>query len=170
MMLSSTLQGQIDVLSRIAGGFSTLARLPQEDMKPTSIRMVLEQVVGLMEKPVVGPTLVMSGDVSVVCDADQLSRLFQNLVLNAQQAIGTGEGKVTIEVKLDPLVVSVHDSGPGIPEEFIEKVFEPQFTTRGSGTGLGLSIVKAIADRHFITIECQSNPDFGTLFLLAWPA
>ena len=169
MQLSATLQGQIDVLSRIAGEFSTLARLPQGDMKPISMRKMLEQVVGLMEKPGMGPTLDMSGDVSVVCDADQLSRLFQNLVLNAQQAIGAGAGKVTIEVELEPLVVSVHDSGPGIPEEFLDKVFEPQFTTRGSGTGLGLAIVKAIADRHLITIECQSTPDLGASFLLTWP-
>lgn len=169
MQLSATLQGQIDVLSRIAGEFSTLARLPQGDMKPISMRKMLEQVVGLMEKPGMGPTLDMSGDVSVVCDADQLSRLFQNLVLNAQQAIGAGAGKVTIEVELEPLVVSVHDSGPGIPEEFLDKIFEPQFTTRGSGTGLGLAIVKAIADRHLITIECQSTPDLGASFLLTWP-
>ena len=41
---------------------------------------------------------------------------------------------------------------------------------RGSGTGLGLAIVKAIADRHFITIECQSSPQSGTSFCLSWPA
>ena len=170
MAMSSTLQGQIDVLSRIASEFSTMARLPQDEMKLASLRTVLEQVIVLMEKPGVGPKLDMTGDVTVLCDVDQLSRLFQNLVLNAQQAIGSGDGKVTIDVQMDPLVVSVNDSGPGIPEELADKIFEPQFTTRGSGTGLGLAIVKAIADRHFITIECQSSPQSGTSFCLSWPA
>ena len=169
MALSSTLQGQIDVLTRIADEFSTLARLPQDEMKPTSLRAVLEQVVGLMEKPGVGPRLGMTGDVTVTCDAGELSRLFQNLVLNAQQAIGSGKGNVTIDVQMDPLVVSVNDSGPGIPPDLMDKVFDPQFTTRGSGTGLGLAIVKAIADRHSVKIECRSNADSGTSFLLSWP-
>ena len=77
--LSSTLQGQIDLLSRIADEFSTLARLPQGEMKPLSLRSLLEEVVLLHGAEGVGPTLDEGPDMEVVGDADQLKRLFANL-------------------------------------------------------------------------------------------
>lgn len=167
--LSEVLQGQIDLLARIADEFSTLARLPQGEMKPQSLRRVLENVVRLHAVPEVGPSLEMDGDVEVVCDADQLARLIQNLVINAQQAIGQRAGKVTIMVSQDPLVVTVKDSGPGMQPDVASRMFEPQFTTRGGGSGLGLAIVKAIAERHGIGVKCDTSPGKGTSFSLELP-
>jgi len=166
--LSEVLQGQIDVLSRIADEFSTLARLPQGEMKAASLRGILEQVVELLAKPEVGPALVMEGDVEVECDADQMVRLFQNLVLNAQQAIGNGSGDIEIRVVCDPVRVEVADSGPGMDADTLARIFEPRFTTRGSGSGLGLPMVKAIASRHGCRVECRSLPGEGTVFTVVW--
>ena len=166
--LSEVLQGQIDVLSRIADEFSTLARLPHGEMRAVSLRSILEQVVDLLSKPRVGPELHMEGDLELECDADQMVRLFQNLVLNAQQAIGNGAGTVGIHVFHDPIRVEVVDSGPGMDSETLERIFEPRFTTRGSGSGLGLPMVKAIADRHGSRVECRSEPGAGTVFTLVW--
>jgi len=164
--LSEVLQGQIDVLARIADEFSTLARLPQGDMKPHSLRRILENVVRLHGVPHLGPNLEMEGDIDIVCDADQLGRMVQNLVINAQQAIGDGPGEVRIVVAFDPLVLTVKDNGPGMSAEVAERMFEPRFTMRGGGSGLGLPIVKAIADRHNITIKCDTSPGNGTSFML----
>ena len=164
--LSGVLQGQIDLLARIADEFSTLARLPQGDMEPHSLRHILENVVRLHTIPNVGPVMSMEGDVEVVCDADQLGRMVQNLVINAQQAIGEGTGVVRIEVSLNPLVVVIADTGPGMEEEVVQRMFEPRFTTRGGGSGLGLSIVKAIADRHGIEVQCDTGLGKGTAFFL----
>ena len=110
----------------------------------------------------------MEGDLELECDADQMVRLFQNLVLNAQQAIGNGAGTVGIHVFHDPIRVEVVDSGPGMDSETLERIFEPRFTTRGSGSGLGLPMVKAIADRHGSRVECRSEPGAGTVFTLVW--
>ena len=166
--LSEVLQGQIDVLSRIADEFSTLARLPQGEIEVVSLRGILEQVVELLVQPGVGPTLDMEGDQDVECDPDQMVRLFQNLVLNAQQAIGQGKGAVRIHVTHAPLCVEVVDSGPGMTEETLARIFEPRFTTRGSGSGLGLPMVKAIADRHGCTVACTSAIGEGTTFRVVW--
>ena len=162
--LSNTLQGQIDLLSRIADEFSTLARLPQGEMKPLSIRTLLEEVVLLHGREGVGPTLEAGADIEVVGDADQLKRLFANLVLNAQQAIGDGAGRVWIELDAESGVVSVVDSGPGMSPEVAARAFEPRFTTRGSGSGLGLAMVKAIAERHSWGLEFDSKPTAGATF------
>jgi signal transduction histidine kinase len=168
--LSDVLQGQIDVLSRIADEFSTLARLPQGEITAVSLRSVLEQVVELWAKPEVGPVLVMEGDAVIECDADQMVRLFQNLVLNALQAVGNGPGEVIIKVFHQPLCVEVVDTGPGMKPEILARIFEPRFTTRGSGSGLGLPMVKAIAGRHGCRVECTSTLGEGTVFRVVWSA
>jgi two-component system nitrogen regulation sensor histidine kinase NtrY len=165
--LSGLLQGQIDLLSRIADEFSTMARLPQGELMAISLREVLESVVLLNEAVECGPTLVMEGDTLVMGDRDQLLRLFGNLVLNAQQAIASGPGLVKIVVKSNFSVIEVVDSGPGMSLEVAHKVFEPQFTTRGSGSGLGLAIAKAIADRHSWGMACKTELGSGTTFSLS---
>jgi signal transduction histidine kinase len=167
--LSKVLQGQIDLLSRIADEFSTLARLPQGELKSVSLRDVLEQVVELHAIPEVGPKLIMEGDLTVQADADQLVRLFQNLVINAQQAIEQSMGEVVIEVDVAGSRVLVRDTGPGMDAEVLARIFEPRFTTRGGGSGLGLAIVKAISDRHGMRVECESGPGKGTLFTVSIP-
>lgn len=162
--LSEVLQGQIDLLSRIAGEFSTLARLPQGELVSTSLREILERVVKLCGIPGVGPRLEMEGDVEVSCDPDQVMRLFQNLILNAQQAVAGRDGEVWLRVCTDPMRVEVVDDGPGMDAGLLSRVFEPHFTTRGTGSGLGLPIVKAIADRHGWAVECRSEPGKGAVF------
>jgi signal transduction histidine kinase len=168
--LSAVLQGQIDLLTRIADEFSTLARLPQGELLPCSLRAILEQVVELYVDHGVRPVLTMEGDVEVLCDEDQLVRMFHNLVLNAQQAIGDDGGTIGIAVHKDPVRVIVRDTGPGIPPEILSRIFEPQFTTRGSGSGLGLAIVKAIADYHKVAVACDSEPGNGASFTLVFPS
>lgn len=160
--LSTTLQGQIDLLARIADEFSTLARLPQRDMGPVSLRATLESIVELHQRPGIRLSLDMKGEFEVQADEDQLRRLLSNLILNAQQAIGDGPGEVTLSVRRGAL--EVIDDGPGMPEEVAERAFEPRFTTRGSGSGLGLAMVKAICDRHGWTAEFESKLAEGTTF------
>ncbi len=92
---------------------------------------------------------------------DQLTQVWTNLLVNAIQAVGS---QGTIEVKAYAqdgwAIVEVIDSGPGIPPEIQNKIFEPLFTTKkkGEGTGLGLTIVKQIIERHNGKIEVESQP------------
>lgn len=122
----------------------------------------------------------------VVHDVDQIQRTVLNLLLNAVQAVGSG-GK--IEVVTDTATYSagsagapnnasgeafarvvVRDNGPGIPEDDLEKIFRPFYTTKGhSGTGLGLSICRRIAELHHGTIHAESRVGDGSTFILALP-
>ena len=160
--LSTTLQGQIDLLVRIAEEFSTLARLPQGELRTLELRPLLEGVVALYAGAEAQVSLDMEGDWSLEADEDQLRRLLSNLMLNALQALQGGEGEVVMRAREDRL--EVEDNGPGMPPEIAARAFEPQFTTRGSGSGLGLAIVKAIADRHGWGVEFDSELGRGTVF------
>ena len=160
--LSTTLQGQIDLLVRIAEEFSTLARLPQGELRTLELRPLLEGAVALYAGAGAQVSLDMEGDWSLEADEDQLRRLLSNLMLNALQALQGGEGEVVLRAREDRL--EVEDNGPGMPPEIAARAFEPQFTTRGSGSGLGLAMVKAIADRHGWSVEFDSELGRGTVF------
>jgi signal transduction histidine kinase len=102
----------------------------------------------------------------IICDIDKLEIVFVNLITNAVEAIG-GTGSITISAKTtsDDIVIEIEDSGPGIAEDDLGKVFEPLFTTKQTGTGLGLSSCKNIIERHRGTISVTNNPTTFTIRL-----
>lgn len=106
-------------------------------------------------------------------DANQLSQIFMNLLLNAAEATPEG-GRITVRASESPsrqgVQIQVVDTGSGIPSEVLPHVFEPFFTTkRGKGTGLGLSISQAYARSHNGEIDIQSAPQRGTTVTLTLP-
>jgi PAS domain S-box-containing protein len=112
-------------------------------------------------------------------DANQLEQVFLNLISNAKDAMERGNHKreLTISTALirhngwKDVQVSVKDTGTGIPEENVEKIFEPFFSTKevGKGTGLGLSICYGIIEAHGGKIEVESKVDEGTTFRVILP-
>jgi heavy metal sensor kinase len=112
--------------------------------------------------------------VLILGDPDQLSRLLSNLVENAIKFSGTG-GRVSIrlEIQGDRAVLHVTDTGPGIPEELHEHIFQPFFRSPDAllyrGVGLGLSIARSIALAHFGTLEVQSSSGSGSTFTVHLP-
>jgi len=105
------------------------------------------------------------------CDINGLKQVFLNLILNAGQAMSAEGGELWISGKKaeGKVIVSVRDSGPGIPEKIKERIFEPFYTTKSEGTGLGLSIVKGIIDRHKGVIRVESEPGKGSVFYMEIP-
>ena len=103
--------------------------------------------------------------------AAELREVLINLILNAIDAMPRG-GTVTLETKQDAewAVLTVTDTGPGIPPDVKRRIFEPFFTTKASGTGLGLSIVSGIISSHGGTIDVESEPGQGTRFVIRLPA
>ncbi|HVF24003.1 MAG TPA: ATP-binding protein [Pyrinomonadaceae bacterium] len=101
--------------------------------------------------------------------ADQLRQVFLNLVINAQQAIGT-EGEIRVstaryEQALQPsILVQLSDSGVGIAPDDIARIFDPFFSTGKKGTGLGLWVTQDIVRQHGGRIEVSSDPGRGTVF------
>jgi two-component system NtrC family sensor kinase len=112
----------------------------------------------------------------VMGDSDQMTQVITNLALNAAQAMDNWNGprklKIKSETKEDNMIlVSVIDSGPGIPEELRARVFEPFFTTKSGsgGTGVGLALCHNIIEGHDGHLSIQESPGGGATFLVRLP-
>jgi signal transduction histidine kinase len=101
----------------------------------------------------------------------ELREVLMNLVLNAVDAMPQGGTvRLTTEHQGEWAVVSVSDTGTGVPEELRRRIFEPFFTTKEAGTGLGLSIVSGIISSYGGTVEVDSEAGRGTTFAIRLPA
>jgi signal transduction histidine kinase len=120
-------------------------------------------------------------DLSVVADPVQIEQVLLNLLINARHAMmGSRNGSLTIKAHDVPetseIRIQVIDTGPGIPEKLLPKIFQPFFTTKGTarkgetrGTGLGLAICKEIVEHHQGRIEVESIVGKGTTFSIYLP-
>jgi signal transduction histidine kinase len=104
-------------------------------------------------------------------DPDQLNQVFGNIILNAIQAMPDG-GQLVVKSKVPSpgwVSVSFADTGVGIPEENLGKIFEPLFTSKAKGIGLGLAIIKTMVEGHGGDIGVQSEIGKGTIFTVRLP-
>jgi C4-dicarboxylate-specific signal transduction histidine kinase len=106
-------------------------------------------------------------------DARLIEQLLVNLVTNATQALESQEGDKAVEIATgaegNVVVITVGDSGPGVPAELREKIFEPFFTTKSAGTGLGLSISRRIVSEHGGSLEVGTSRLGGAEFRVLLP-
>jgi two-component system sensor histidine kinase HydH len=102
-------------------------------------------------------------------DADQMTQVFLNILLNAIEATPAGGAISVVSETTGGSKVSlvVQDSGEGIPREHLDKIFDPFFSTKKKGTGLGLAIVKSIIEAHDGEIEVESEVHKGTKFIVS---
>ncbi len=168
------------------------SRKQDTTLKPTNLNRELKQFYGLLER-LIPKTIKIGMDLQkdlrlIEADPSQLQQVVINLAVNARDAMPHG-GVLHIETKNVYLgeeyckehlgfrpgyyvLLSVSDTGVGIPEDVIERIFDPFFTTKepGKGTGLGLSTVYGIVKRHSGSIHCYSKPGQGTTFKIYFPA
>ena len=113
------------------------------------------------------------GRIDSIGDPTQLTRALQNVIVNAIQAATEKHGKVVVNCQEKDLYadIQVRDTGYGIAEDEIGKIFEPYFTTKQgkNGTGLGLYITKKVIDDHNGSIDAASTLGVGTTFTLRLP-
>jgi signal transduction histidine kinase len=169
---------QIEALGKIAGDFANFARLPKRTMRPVDVGALVQHVVTLYSGSAQDGVRVVAEvapDVpSVRWDEEELRRVLVNLVGNAVQAI-RGEGRVTVRARAEAreggpgVAIDVSDTGVGIAREHMERLFEPDFSTKTSGTGLGLAIVRGILDDMGGEVRVESEAGRGTTFRLWWP-
>ncbi len=114
---------------------------------------------------------------SIICDHNRIMQVVLNLLINARDAIGSGDGVIHIkswEMDKDGYAFgfSVSDDGCGISDEVMQKIFDQFFTTKpvGRGTGLGLSISRQIVEQHNGRITATNNSDKGATFTVLLPA
>lgn len=101
---------------------------------------------------------------------EALLRAFRNILVNALEAAGPrGEVRIRVWQEGEAVRVEIHDSGPGIREEDMDRIFDPEFTTKSSGTGLGLPMVRQTVHFHHGTVEGRNHPEGGAVFLVELP-
>ena len=142
-----------------------------------AIEEVIEMVRAPIEKNRVSVrTRLAAGLTSVWGDRVQLQQVVLNLILNAIEAMGSVEerGRMlairTEQRGAAGILVAVHDSGPGVAPEHLQRVFEPFYTTKNSGLGMGLSICRSIIDAHGGRLWADADQPRGTVFQFTLPA
>jgi nitrogen fixation/metabolism regulation signal transduction histidine kinase len=178
-LLDTTLEvveDEVGTLRRLVSEFSDFARLPHAELERADLAGFLRE---LADRPLLADDErrsdsesrlresidvkfeVPEGAAFVEMDRQMLRRVVINLVQNAMQAIGRvgGSGRVVVRLGTDAgdLVLDVEDSGPGIPDDLREAIFDPYVTTRTDGTGLGLAIVKKIVVEHGGSISASRS-------------
>jgi signal transduction histidine kinase len=102
----------------------------------------------------------------------QLQQVFMNLMLNAIEAMKDTGGQLTVRARPDPeaqLVISISDTGVGLPAESSERMFEAFHTTKPQGTGMGLAITRSIVESHGGRIWATANQGVGATFHFTIP-
>jgi iron only hydrogenase large subunit-like protein len=155
---------------QIVKGILNFARKEQVKREPTDINALLGQSVEDFRgrSPGIRFELALDGNLALhAVDADQMRQVFDNIIANSVEATG-GSGSIRIESEeeMGEFRVAISDSGPGIPEEILSKLFTPFFTTKppGKGTGLGLAVCYGIVKMHGGSIQAGNRPEGGAFF------
>lgn len=163
---------RLDALNRIVQDMLMFARPRALRQEPVSLAAVLGDTVALIERD---PTMshvqiALSGAADISGDREMLQVVFQNILMNAAQAM---ENKGRIEVSIGTVngrcSVAIADQGPGMPEDVRAKAFDAFFTTKHRGTGLGLPIARRVIEAHGGTIQIDAPPSGGTMVTIVLP-
>ncbi len=172
---SDTLIEQIENLSKIAGTFSSFAKLPEAHVVKVDIAKKLRSVVTLFSNNPEDVEVHYHGaeeGLYVFADREQLILVFNNLLKNALQAIPKErKGRIDAIIEAGPkrVAICIKDNGVGMSEEVKEMLFTPNFTTKTTGMGLGLSISKNIIELTGGEITFESKENEGTEFKITLP-
>lgn len=166
-----------DRLNALLGDFLLAVSTQRSGKTRVMLSKHVEEVVDLFSRePNIGgrislETLINKG-VEIEGDPVRLKQAIWSLLSNAVEAI-SDEGAIRVVLEISPnsdhAILTVHDSGAGIPPEVMDRIFEPFTTTKEKGSGLGLAMVLNIVESHNGTIECDSSPGEGSTFVLKFP-
>jgi len=172
LAVTQTMSEQIDTLARIATEFSQFARMPERRFERVELRSLLDETLRLFGevKGIEFRTKFSDTGAALIADREELRRVFINIVRNSIQAMEAG-GTITIETSESGgrWIVSIKDTGAGIPSELLSKVFEPNFSTKTEGMGLGLAIARKVIEDLNGTIEVKSAVGKGTVIKVTLP-
>lgn len=169
---------EVDALSKLTTEFLDFARPVELDLRRLDINNVVRKTLQLMALQINDSRVEVYEDLSadlplINADEKQLEQVLRNIILNALQAMPSGGN---IEISSAPLQgrregveLTVKDTGTGIPQDKLERIFIPFFTTKTKGTGLGLSVVQKIVENHGGRVEVFSEAEEGTTFKLTFP-
>lgn len=173
--MCKTLIEQIDHLERVATEFSFFSRTKDEKRELLDLLTILNSVIFLYKETKAVKIVKIFPDSTffVLADRTQLTKVFHNILKNAMQAVRhRDQGIIFVNVKIEEqnsVLVTFTDNGVGIPPEGVEKVFQPNFTTKTAGMGLGLAICRSIIEDISGEIWLESKLDEGTTFYIRIP-
>jgi len=171
------IQGELHRLENIVKHFLRLARPTDLDLEPLALAGVVTHVCDLLRPEAAARRIELELRLeerlpALMADGAQLTQALVNLVVNAIQAIDKN-GRVEVAVRAGPdrteVALEVRDTGPGIPPDKLEAVFEPYYTSKPEGSGLGLWIARQIATAHRGVLVAENRPTGGAQFSLRLP-
>ena len=175
---TATLKAELANLNTIIGRFSDFSKMPAPQLTQVNVNEVLRNAVRLFEpqftavgKPPITTEYFLGEPLPEIdADPDLLHRAFQNLVLNALDAMPAG-GTLTLRTgnREDAVRIEVSDTGKGLTPEECSRLFTPYYTTKQQGTGLGLAIVQSVVSDHLGTISVTSEEGRGATFRIDLP-
>ncbi len=172
-------QGMICVqtMARIVSDIRMFSRSDKGIVNNENVNNIIDSVISIVWNSLKNKVDIVKepGELpKIKCNAQQLSQVFLNLIVNASQAMSDRVGTITVRTafKDGRVVIKISDTGCGMPQEVMDRIFEPFFTTKGAeqGTGLGLSITHDIIKRHDGKITVASEVGKGTTFTISLPA
>ncbi len=172
-----TIKRRSEGLLKFASTYRSLNKITTLSLSEVYAADIFENLLQLMQptmeqKNIEVNTILKDFDLKLMADTSLLEQVLINLIVNAIEAVKESpEPKITLSAYTAPnnkAVIKVADNGPGIPDELLDKIFIPFFSTKKSGSGIGLSLCKQIMLLHKGNIHVQSIPGEGTAFLLVF--
>ncbi len=175
----ATITAQVERITKIMNQLLAFARRKPSERRAVNLGQVLDDCLEVLQDRIRRAGITVESDyettlhpVHVRADQDQMSQVFLNLLINAVHAM-PAQGRLRISLtRMDSHAKAViADTGHGISEEDLPKIFDPFFSTKesGQGTGLGLTVVHNIVQEHGGTITVESKPGKGTTFTITLP-
>lgn len=167
---SSTLLAELANLKQIISRFSDFAKMPAPAMQQVQLNDLASETVKLFAAQLAEANIATRTELDprlrpILADAEQMTRVLRNLILNAIDAMPRG-GTLTIRTMPhgNGVRLEVADTGQGLTPEECERLFTPYYTTKTHGTGLGLAIVQSVVSDHRGRISVESEPGKGAAF------
>ena len=171
----ATVARRSDGLMNFVASYRKLARPPEPDKSAMRVGDLFEGVARIAAEELPGAitlsTLVEPEQLELLADREMVEQVLINIVQNARQAIGDAAGRIELRGRLNArghVVIEVVDDGPGIPEDILDRIFVPFYTTRREGSGVGLALSRQIMVAHQGTITCTNRDGGGAVFSLVF--
>jgi two-component system NtrC family sensor kinase len=159
---------------KIVKGLLDFARQTKPQKQQLNLNKVVDDILALVRNQASFQNIAIRTDLDpnlppVLADVDQMRQVVLNIILNAADAMqqgGTLHLNSRFESQSNQVILRISDTGPGIPFEIQDKLFEPFFSTKKTGTGLGLAIAYGIMERHNGQLKVESSPGRGTTIVI----
>jgi two-component system, NtrC family, sensor histidine kinase HydH len=178
--LAGYISAEVNRLNSLVARFLDFARPSHLDLRPERVAAIVDRALDSVQAQLPDSKIAVQKDYDpgvgeVLVDAQLCEQIFVNLILNAYQAMDGAGGRLRIRIAPETSAghagvgVTIADTGPGVPAELREQIFNPFFTSKKDGVGLGLAIVAKIVDDHRGWIRLESGAGHGATFRVFLP-